>query len=445
MTTYRSVINNSNPNDMNQLYTLNDIINDVRQFMTNGNTTGSNGNGALDIFSQNIINLKYAQEVYSGTIYNISGYGNMNLVDLLVTLITNVLNNIPNQTNPELRASGVLTNAANTINTQFLNVIMGPNVKGWVQSQTNANYEKPPKNKRPSQNVRNNTNNGINNNFNELYNTVAQEINSVVLSYNPACNVFIPNTIGVQLANTYSTANASCAAAIQAAGEAGELAGGGNSNLLGYNDLVNYWSEINDQWLTVENEQIGTNFSENPDYITMNTNLSNINTVCSNATTAYQSYISQEMAYALTPAPVQRPPDTTVTNIINDSIAQYYQTQMGYLKGLENQLQDILNYLTALNIPTVTTSSTNGSTTVLNLDQTNVIFSAPTNPPTGIITIQGNPGQQTIKMVLSNGIPGPQGDKGPTGHSGVNGPRGKDGPIGSPGIFEIPYQYFKSF
>ena len=435
-TTYRSVINNSQ--GPNVLYTLNDIVNDVSEFMIVGN-----GTGALEIFVANINNQKDAYNIPANQTYTISGYGTINLSALLTTIISDTLNTLPLQTNSNLTSSGALNNAIYEILGEFNNILWGPDVYTWEMDQTYNSYKRA----KTSTSVKNNTNEGISNNFNELYNTVAAEVNSVISSYNPTCTVFTPITIGNQLGSVYSTANASCASAIQLAGQSGEMAGGTNSDLLGYDDLVTYWTEVNNQWLTVENEQIGTNMLENPDYIAINTNLSSINATCATASAAYQNYITQEMSAAMTPAPIQRPPDTGVTSIINDTITQYYETEMEYLQGLEQQLQGILNYLTALNIPNIdgSTNSTIGSNTVINLNTEGVIFSAPTNPPTGIITIEGNPGQQTLNMILSKGITGQPGIKGPTGHNGVNGAPGKPGQIGQPGIFEIPYQYFQSF
>lgn len=482
--TYRGVVNSSK--GPNYLYTLDDILSDIYTFSTSGNvnvdvnsipdasvylyginvdpaqnqinqfmkkgsgTYGSKGTGAVDIFTQNISKLPYAPTIYTTDTYDTGTYGNINIVDLLSNIVTDVLSPLPIQPNSDLTNSGLLKTAATTINNNFSSIINNPSYNSVyisIQNRTLSNYEDPPKRDRPLQNIRYNTNNGITNNITELAATVATQINSIINSYNPTCTPFTPPTIGDQLGSVYATANSSCATAIQLAGQAGDVAGGTNADLLGYDDLVTYWTEVNNQWLTVQNEQIGTSLSENPDYKVMDANLTSINNVCSAASGAYQQYITQEMAAALAPAPFQRPPDTGVTSIINDTIKQYYETEMTYLRGLETQLQGILDYLISLNIPNIDGSANSiiGSKTVLNLNMENVVFSAPTNPPTGIITIEGNPGQQTINMVLSNGMVGEPGAKGPTGNNGANGPPGKEGQMGPPGIFEIPYQYFKSF
>ena len=433
---YRAPINSSQ--GPNVLYTMTNIIDDVSQYMTNGSS-----NGALDQFSNDLINAKFVNALYAGTSYT-TNYGSITFTDLLTKqLIPKYLAAVPIDTNSNLTSSGALTNAINGILGEFNGILMGDNALGYEMGKTNKTLS----DKKASSSQRNSARNAVNNNFNRLQTSVTEQITSVINSYNPTCTVFTPVTIGDQLGSTYNTANSSCAQAIQAAGQAGQLAGGSSEDLVGYDDLVNYWTEVDNQWSTVKNEQIGTNLSPNPDYAIMNNNLTNINTTCINAAAAYQSYITAEMASAMAPAPFQRPPDTGVTTIINDTVKQYYETEMSYLQGLESQLQEVLNYLTALNIPTVNGSSNSviGSKTVLNLNAENVAFSAPTNPPTSIITVSGNPGQQTLNMVLSNGMAGAPGSKGPIGNDGANGVSGKDGQSGSPGIFEIPYQYFKSF
>lgn len=436
MSVYRSPINSSQ--GPNELYTVDDIINDTTQFMIPGD-----GTGALEIFAANINGLTDSQNISPYTTYSITGIGPITLYDLLNLSIRDYLTNgLPMQTNAELTASGALKIAASTINFEFNYYLMSQDIYGWETHETNNSYAKA----HTSGSVKGNTNSGINSNYTELYNTVAAQINSVVNSYNPVCSVFTPITIGQQLGSVYATANASCESAIQLAGEVGQVSGGTNPNLIGYNDLVTYWTEVNNQWSTVENEQIGTNLAENPDYIAMNTNLTNINTTCASAAAVYENYIASEMSVASAPAPFQRPPDTGVTTIINDTLTQYYETEMSYLKELETQLRGVLDYLESLNIPTVNSSSGSivGSTNILSLNAENVAFSAPTDPPTAIVTINGNPGQQNINMVLSKGMSGQPGANGPTGNMGAKGVSGKDGPMGPPGVFEIPYQYYKS-
>lgn len=427
------------------LYTIDDINNDITNQMTN-----SSGNGIVDQFVGQINGPQYLPPTSNSTVYNTTNYGNTDLISLLTgTLIPANLNSLQTQTNAELIANGQLQNVINNMINDYNSVITDVNnyLTDYLNTGISNVSEKswgyasvPPHKVRDAKNA-------ITNGIAILRNNIPNMIQTLVIKFNPVCAIFNPVTIGEQLGSIYSTANSSCATAIQLAGQAGNVAGGTNADLVGYDDLVADWLEVNNQWLTVQNEQIGTSLSENPDYTAINTNLTNINNVCSAASAAYQTYITQEMSAAMAPAPFQRPPDTGVTSIINDTIKQYYETEMAYLQGLEAQLQGILEYLMALNIPNIdsTANSTTGSKTVLNLNVENVAFSAPTNPPTGIITIEGNPGQQTINMVLSNGMTGVPGIKGPVGNNGANGAPGKEGQMGQPGIFEIPYQYFKSF
>jgi len=79
----------------------------------------------------------------------------------------------------------------------------------------------------------------------------------------------------------------------------------------------------------------------------------------------------------------------------------------------------------------------------LTFDPSHVSILPPGSLP--MVTIEGNPPNQVLSMLIPQGMPGIQGPVGAAGGTGIIGNPGKAGPDGKVGIWELPTQYENTY